>query len=110
VLDRFRDAGIAVEIDDFDATRRLYGATGGRVGMMLWLMGGTAALLEEGAPLRLEDIGAAAARMLQKRGSADFLVGDQPEDRDLFRAYLDILKEADLKFLPRGARDLEAMT
>lgn len=78
--------------------------------MMLWLMGGTAALLEEGAPLRLEDIGAAAARMLQKRGAADFLAGDQPEDRDLFRSYLDILKEAALKLLRRGARDLEAMT
>jgi hypothetical protein len=109
-LDRFRDAGIAVEIDEFDATRRLYAASGGRVGMMLWLMSGSAALLGEGAPLRIEDIAAAAVRMLQKRGAAEFLAGDAPEDRDLFRAYLDILKEADLKFLPRGARDLEAMT
>ncbi len=109
ILDRFRDAGVAVEIDEFDATRRLYGASGGRVGMMLWLMSGAAATLETGAPLGLEEIGAAAVRMLQKRGAADFLAGDPPEDRDLFRAYLDILKEADLNFQPRGARDMEAM-
>lgn len=110
MLDRFRDAGIAVEIDEFDATRRLYAASGGRVGMMLWLMGGAAVLVEEGAPLTIENISAAAVRMLQKRGAAEFLSGDAPEDRDLFRAYLDILKEAEIKFLPRGARDLEAMT
>jgi hypothetical protein len=110
VLDRFRDGGIAVEADDFDATRRLYGASRGRVGMMLWLISGAAALVEEGALLTIEHLAAAAGRMLQKRGAAEFLAGDAPEDRDLFRAYLEILKEADLKFLPRGARDLEAMT
>ena len=70
VLDRFRDAGIAVEIDEFDATRRLYAASGGRVGMMFWLMGGAAVLVEEGAPLTIENISAAAVRMLQKRGAA----------------------------------------
>lgn len=107
-LDCFRTAGVAVEIDEFDGARRLYAATAGRVGMMLWLMSGTAAELEPGAPLGLEDIGEVARQRLQKRGAADFLFGDAPEDRDLFRAYFDILKEAELKFLPQGARDLEA--
>lgn len=109
VLDRFRDAGISVEIDEIDCTRRLYGASAGRVGMMLWLMDGAAAELGADAVLTIDQIRAAADRRLQKSRTAEFFAPEPPSDRDLFRAYLEILEEAGLKFMPRGGRDLEAM-
>lgn len=110
ILRVFEAEGVAVGFDDDDCLRRIYGASAGRVGMMLRIMDVAAAYLADGPELALSHISRAVAATSQTAlSSAQFFQDDPPDDTQLIRSYVKVLAEAGIGFEPRSGRDLGAL-
>jgi hypothetical protein len=110
ILRIFEAEGVMIGLDDDDCLRRIYGASGGRVGMMLRIMDAAAVFLAEEPTLGLSHISLAVGRMSQAAlASEQFFRHDPPDDAQLIRSYVKILAEAGIGFEPRGGGDLGAL-
>lgn len=110
ILRVFESEGVQIGFDEEDCLRRIYGASAGRVGMMLRIMDAAAVHLAEGPELALSHISRAVTGTSQTAlASEQFFQSDPPDDTQLIRSYVKILAEAGIGFDPRGGRDLEAL-
>ena len=108
VFGLFAEAGIRLELDQDDCVHRLYAASGGRVGMMVWLMDGASRKLQ--GALNLDAIRRAALDLMQDKQAARLCFGPAPVDEAvLVRSFIKVLQEAELTYSARTTLDLEAM-
>jgi hypothetical protein len=103
----FYAAFLAIVEDD--CLRRVYGLSGGRVGLVLRLMLATAQLVKGRKAVTLKDLRRAARTHLQKELSPDTYVGEEPPtDTALIRAHVRMLGEAGMATVVRDMRDVAA--
>lgn len=102
------ELAIAIEFDDLEMARRLYGATGGRVGLSARILA-AALSLRAGAPFSIAAVKRGAEASLQDSLSPElFFREEPPSDLQLSRAYLSVMKDADLRVSPSTLSELEA--
>lgn len=110
VFDYLEARGVTLEFDWGDMTRRLFAASGGRVGMVVELIEiAVRSAVREGV-LGLEDMSKAASVRLQglSRGAPIF-DPDPPQDDVLLRSYARVMRAAGLPLPdPNSSLELEA--
>ena len=103
------ESGISVDFDDIDVARRMYGVTGGRVGLVLKIFDATVAELKQDM-IDMADIARAVDSAMQKEaGAIRFFRDEPPSDRDLTRAYVRVMEEAQLPVHPQSLDELDAV-
>lgn len=92
-------AGFAVDLEFEDIVRRLYGASGGRVPMVLRILKLLVLIDETPRSLGLADF-LRAARALQQSGvpAAAFFGDTEPDEVELMRSFAAVMSEAGLQF------------
>jgi hypothetical protein len=84
-----------LDFDENAMVRRLYGVSGGRVGVVLRLL--KAVPLLPGSGLALRDLQSAAKLVFQDAARSDLYFAEQePTDRQLAGAYTSVMKDANL--------------
>lgn len=108
ILAHFADHGVALDFDDLDMTRRLYGASGGRVGLTTRIL--TAALkFAPAGDLTFEAIARGAEASLQAAlRPGTFFQPEPPSDTLLVHAYAGVMKDADLPIAAATIDEFEA--
>lgn len=100
--------GLQIDLDTDDVTRRVYGATAGRVGMLVRLLQ-HAASAAAGSPIGVSAFAEAADRIqAQPVPMAQFFAAEPPEDTQLIRAHAQVLSEAGLEAVPTTTAGLSA--
>jgi hypothetical protein len=97
-----------LDFNDLDMARRLYGASGGRVGLSARIL--AAALnLKSSEALSADGIARGADACLQTQlGVERFFQSEPPTDVQLLKAYAGVMKDADLPISPSTLEELEA--
>lgn len=107
IFDYLNDLDFSVEFDWNDMTRRLFAATGGRVGMVIELLEIAIRKAAGSKVLALSDIGTAARVRLQGLSRlAPIFDPDPPQDDVLLRSYAKVMRDAGLQ-LPNPNSSLE---
>lgn len=92
-------SGFPVALDYEDFVRRLYGASGGRVPMMMRILKLCALGMAQPGKINLADLHTTASRMQQSGiPIASFFEARDPDEVDLMRSYAAIMAEAGLDF------------
>lgn len=101
--------GLEVDLDPSELTKRLYGASGGRVGEMFELVRKTLVRFKSGDVLTLSAV-ANTARLVrhQSPGVPDFFELDRVTDIDLAQSYTRVMADAGLKAQVRKSIDMAA--
>lgn len=108
-LSSLETSGFSVELDFENCVRRLYGASGGRVPMMLRILKILALSSKSPAPISLEDFAAAAAKMQQSSiPISSFFKTEEPDETDLFASFASVMSEAGLDYDVETVFGLEA--
>jgi hypothetical protein len=110
ILDYIADQGIKLEFDWADITRRLYAASGGRVGEVVKLMKIAVRAAARPSVLKLGDLAkAAGVGMQEKPGGSLIFDVEPPQDVVLLRSYAKVMKDAGLRLIdPNSSLELEA--
>lgn len=92
------ESGFPVKLEFEDAVRRLYGASGGRVPIMMKVLKLCAKAKQEPGALHLPDL-ETAGRAMQQSGipTASFFAMDEPNEVDILRSYACTMNEAGLE-------------
>lgn len=107
-IDQIQEGGIAVIVDDEDICRRLYGVSGGRIGMMLRVLHFAVGGLKR-PELSLKDIARAAKQSVQNSAQHElYFASDAPTDHQLLKGYVSVMKEAGLPVDITTAAEFEA--
>ncbi len=108
-LEILQEQGLQIGFDDMDMARRIYGASGGRVGMMLRIL--KASLLHaEASTLTFDSLARGTELGLQAGSSVEvFFAAEAPSDTALVRSYVSVMQEADLKIAPTSLDEFEAV-
>ena len=107
-LEILQEAGLRIEFDELDMARRIYGASGGRVGMMLRIMKASLFQAKEGT-LTFDAIARGWELGLQGNGDVEpFFASEEPSDTALVRSYAAVMHEADVRFAPATLDEFEA--
>lgn len=111
VFEFIQDQGVAVEFDFLDMSRRLYAASGGRVGMIVNLMETALRAAESKTRFTFADVERGfLMRMQAGPHSGDVFAHESPTDEELARTYMKVLSEAGLPFpKPANSDELEAI-
>ncbi|WP_027256771.1 hypothetical protein [Leisingera aquimarina] len=107
-LEILQAQGLKIGFDDMDMARRIYGATRGRVGMMLRILKASLFQAKEGT-LTFDAIARGWELGLQGSGNVEpFFATEEPTDTALVRSYASVMQEADLKIAPATLDEFEA--
>ncbi|WP_425046496.1 TniB family NTP-binding protein [Primorskyibacter sp. S87] len=102
-------AGAHLDFGFEDMVVRLYGVTGGRIGMMVRVLQ-VAVLKMKSQTLTFKDISDGALTLTQKSLNARHLFETEvPQKIDLVRAYIRVMQDAGLEVTPESLADLEAL-
>lgn len=99
VLDSLEASGITVDLEFEDLVRRLYGASGGRIPMMMRMM--KLCILQAGSSVHLTIVDfRRAARSMQQSGIpiSLFFENEDPDEVELIRSFAAVMAEAGLDF------------
>ncbi|MDO5758351.1 MAG: TniB family NTP-binding protein [Rhodobacterales bacterium] len=98
-LDSLETSGFPVALEFEDVVRRLYGASGGRVPVMMRVLKFCALAKQEPRTLMLRDF-ETAARAMQQSGipTASFFAKQEPDEVDILRSFACTMSEAGLEF------------
>lgn len=97
LFDVLEEEGYGFDIDQADLVRRLYGASGGRIGRVVELLSHTVELIKQPRALALSDFSRMAKAAFQRRnGLPDMFATDEPTDADLERSFVGVMQEAGL--------------
>ena len=96
---KLEQSGLPVALDFEDIVRRLYGASGGRVPVMMRLLKLCALKKQAPQTLELADF-ALAARAMQQSGipTSSFFKTEEPDEVDILRSFTCTMGEAGLEF------------
>jgi hypothetical protein len=96
VFAQIGDNGVSIEFDELPMVRRLYGVSGGRIGLVVRLMRGATQRAQQNR-LSQDDIQSAAHLLMQHAARPDLYFADEePTDTQLARAFAAVMKDADL--------------
>lgn len=96
VYGQLRSSGISIDFDELEVVRRLYGVSGGRVGIVLRLLR-AAGQRAKSRGLALSDLRSAADLLLQYPARSDLYFSDEdPTDTQLALAFASVMKDANL--------------
>ncbi|KUJ77749.1 TniB family NTP-binding protein [Ruegeria profundi] len=99
-------AGLLLDFDKEDLVRRLYGASGGRIGQVLKMLRASIQRLP-GTALSLGQISESASKVMQSQVSCEmFFALDPPSDLQLVSAYGEVMEAAQLEVSPSTVQDL----
>lgn len=102
-------AGGQFDFDFEELVVRLYGVTGGRVGMLVRILQ-VAALKMKSKTLTSKIISDSAIQLTQQSLNADYFFGEEaPQKIDLVRSYIQVMQDAGLDVTPESLIDLEAL-
>ncbi|WP_135502910.1 TniB family NTP-binding protein [Roseovarius aestuariivivens] len=98
-LYKLDQAGLPVALEFEDIVRRLYGASGGRVPVMMRVLKLSAMTKQEPQPLTLREL-EIASRAMQQSGipTASFFATEEPDEVDILRSFACTMSEAGLEF------------
>ena len=99
-IDELERSDIAIPLEFEDVARRLYGASGGRVAVMLDLLSNAVRRTTEPGVLDLAALSRAERSRQRLRSPDGFFSPEPPEDQDLIRSFAGLLSEAGLRFAP----------
>lgn len=110
IFDYLEERGISPEFDWIDMSRRLFAASGGRVGMVFELLEAAVRSAARNDVLALSDMRKAASVRLQGLARlAPIFDPDPPQDDVLLRSYAKVMRDAGLKLPdPNTALELDA--
>lgn len=110
ILGHLKDLGVHMDFDPIDISRRLYAATGGRVGRVVELIEAALKCRAKAAALSRDDLAKAAGVRLQKAKDMPPIFGPEvPQDSVLFRSYAKVMRAARLRLPdPTTATELDA--
>lgn len=110
IFDYLEERGISLEFDWIDMSRRLFAASGGRVGMVIELLEVAVRSAARNDVLALSDMGKAAGVRLQGLSRlAPIFDPDPPQDDVLLRSYAKVMRDAGLQLPdPNSALELDA--
>ncbi|MCW3784704.1 ATP-binding protein [Defluviimonas salinarum] len=101
LMEAFCDAGHSLEIDEVDLARRLYGASGGRVGRAVEFLNHGLTMYGDKREIGLEDFARIAKATLQIQANLpDMFAETPPTDGELERSYVTVMQEAGLPVRP----------
>lgn len=90
-------SGHELLLDEGDFARRLYGASGGRVGRVVEYLSHVLVMYENQHELNLEDFAGVGRRTLQRQiNLPDMFEAEPPTDYDLERSYVGVMQDAGL--------------
>ncbi|MAQ81966.1 MAG: hypothetical protein CMH12_01895 [Maritimibacter sp.] len=98
-LHKLEQSGFPVAIEFEDIVRRLYGASAGRIPVMMRVLKLCALATREPRDLELADF-ALAARAMQQSGipTSSFFIDEEPDEVDILRSFACTMAEAGLEF------------
>lgn len=110
IFEYLEERGISLEFDWIDMTRRLFAASGGRVGMVIELLEVAVRKSARTKALALSDMGKAASVRLQGLSRlAPIFDPEPPQDDVLLRSYAKVMRDAGLKLPdPNSSLELDA--
>ena len=99
VLTGLEASGVNTDLEFVDLVRRLYGASGGRIPMMMRMMKLCILQAKSSALLTIKDF-RRAARSMQQSGipTALFFENEEPDEIELMRSFSAVMAEAGLEF------------
>ncbi len=108
-LNSLQEAGLEFDFDPHDIVVRLYGVSGGRVGIVMRVLHGAIAYIENDV-LSYASLAKAANSVLQAQHRPDFFFGsDDIEELDLVRSFVNVMKEADLELAPSTTEEFSVL-
>lgn len=110
IFDYLEEHGISLEFDWIDMSRRLFAASGGRVGMVIELLEVAVRSSTRNSVLALSDMCKAAGVRLQGLSRlAPIFDPDPPQDDVLLRSYAKVMRDAGLQLPdPNSSLELDA--
>jgi hypothetical protein len=103
--------GVTLSLDEPEAVVRLYGASAGRVGLMLRLLRETAKRVRAERSLGLEELAAAASRSFRRQVvDRSFFDGPEPDEERLVRSYAEFCRTSGVAFDVQSVRDIDLGT
>jgi len=110
IFDYLADQGVSPDFDWVDMSRRLFAASGGRVGMVIELLEVAVRSAARDGAVSLSDIRKAAGMRLQGLSClAPIFEPDAPQDDVLLRSYAKVMRDAGLKLPdPNSSMELDA--
>jgi len=102
ILEAVKAIGIDVGLEAEEYIHRFYGASGGRVGMLLRIVDAALHIGGRGASLTPKAVKRAYGLVCQDPEIGDFFATESPSDHELFRAYAIIMAEAGLPIDGQG--------
>lgn len=110
IFEYLEERGFSLEFDWLDMTRRLFAASGGRVGMVIELLEVAVRKSAQTKALVLSDMGKAAHIRLQGLSRiAPIFDPEPPQDDVLLRAYAKVMRDAGLQLPdPNSSLELDA--
>lgn len=110
ILDYLEECGISLEFDWNDMSRRLFAASGGRVGMLIELLEVAVQVAKRNNVLALSDMKKAASVRLQRLSRlGPVFEPEPPQDDVLLRSYAKVMREAGLQLPdPNSSLELES--
>ena len=104
------EGGYEIEMDMVDLIRRLYGASGGRIGVVVRMLRSVLRLSTSDRRLSRLDFEAGEERIFQRREHLPRMFGaEEPTDLDLERAYVSVMQEADLPIRAASIQTVRAV-
>lgn len=108
-IEIMQEAGAQIEFDPDDIVRRIYGASGGRVGVMLRILTASVSASRNGS-LSFTDLRKGALATVQTGMTPDcFFHEEQPSDRALVRSYVKVMQDAGLDVEATNIHDFAAL-
>lgn len=105
-----QDAGAEVDFDEFDMMRRLFGLSGGRVGLVMKVLKAACSALST-PRISFNCIAQAARKSTQGQLSAVYFfdLDNSPSDEALSRAYVSVCHDAGMEVKPKSIAEYSAL-
>ncbi len=108
-LNSLQEAGLEFDFDPHDIVVRLYGVSGGRVGIVMRVLHGAIAYIANDV-LSYACLAKAANSVLQAQHRPDFFFeSDDIEELDWVRSFVNVMKEADLEIAPSTTEEFSVL-
>ena len=99
-LSQLQDVGVSFDFDAHDIVVRLYGVSGGRIGIVMRVLKGAVHFIEHDV-LRFDHLAKSARKIVQSELRPEHFFGSNDiEEFDLVQAYVKVMVEAKLPFIP----------
>lgn len=109
ILAHISDQGAEIDFDDLEMTRRLYGASGGRVALTVRILAAALKIAPAGS-LTFDAVAKGAEASLQAAlRPGTFFQADAPSENQLVHAYAAVMKDADLPVAISTVDEFEAV-